>query len=206
VSVMVGGIVTIVSTVLLVRSEQRESGQRMIWKPLASLGFLIAISSADFTNPYAQFLGVGLLLSAAGDIALLFEGRAAFVTGLVLFLFGHLSYIAGFTSLGTNPRTAYTVVAGALAIGVIIWLRPHVPVALRGPVLGYVVAIGVMVRMALSSELPLAALGASAFAISDVAVARQQFVVKSFSNKAWGLPLYYGGQLALVASAVTLVG
>lgn len=201
-----GGAVTIVATFLLIRSEHLQSRQKLIWKPLASLGFLIAVGSADFSDPYVQFLGIGLLLSAAGDLALLFEGRATFGIGLVLFLIAHLSYIAGFRSLGTDPGAVSMVAASALAIGVMIWLLPYVPAGFRGPVIGYVFAIGAMLALALSSESPWAAFGASAFAISDVAVARQQFVVRSFSNKVWGLPLYYGGQLALVVSAFTLGG
>jgi hypothetical protein len=44
-----------------------------------------------------------------------------------------------------------------------------------------------------------------AFAASDVSVARDRFVREDFLNRAWGLPLYYGGQLliALSPAAVT---
>jgi len=35
-------------------------------------------------------------------------------------------------------------------------------------------------------------------------VARQRFVAKSFSNKLWGLPLYFGAQLLLAASVAAL--
>jgi uncharacterized membrane protein YhhN len=48
------------------------------------------------------------------------------------------------------------------------------------------------------------ALGALAFTASDVAVARDRFVQGEFSNRAWGLPLYYGAQL-LIAVTPALV-
>ena len=42
--------------------------------------------------------------------------------------------------------------------------------------------------------------GALGFFASDLAVARQRFVAKSFTNKLWGLPLYYASQLLLAST------
>ena len=42
--------------------------------------------------------------------------------------------------------------------------------------------------------------GAWGFAISDLAVARRQFVKRSIVNGLWGTPLYFGSQLLLAAS------
>ena len=42
--------------------------------------------------------------------------------------------------------------------------------------------------------------GAIVFAASDVAVARDRFVARSFVNRAWGLPAYYAAQLVLAWS------
>ena len=42
--------------------------------------------------------------------------------------------------------------------------------------------------------------GALGFFVSDLAVARERFVAKSFSNKLWGLPLYYAAQLVLAGT------
>jgi len=44
---------------------------------------------------------------------------------------------------------------------------------------------------------PVILLGAAAFYVSDLAVARDHFVVRGFTNKLWGLPLYFGAQLLL---------
>ena len=43
-------------------------------------------------------------------------------------------------------------------------------------------------------------IGALAFYVSDLAVARQRFVSRTFWNKVWGLPLYFGGQLILAST------
>ncbi len=47
----------------------------------------------------------------------------------------------------------------------------------------------------------LLAAGALCFFASDGAVARQRFSHESFWNKAWGLPLYFAGQLLIAWSA-----
>jgi hypothetical protein len=38
------------------------------------------------------------------------------------------------------------------------------------------------------------------FYASDLSVARDRFVVFRFSNRAWGLPLYFGAQLILAST------
>jgi uncharacterized membrane protein YhhN len=47
----------------------------------------------------------------------------------------------------------------------------------------------------------LLATGCLAFCVSDLAVARERFIVDSFWNKAWGLPMYFAAQ-CLIASSV----
>ncbi len=74
------------------------------------------------------------------------------------------------------------------------------PPKLRAPVVAYVVVIALMVCTGLGAYgtakqsllIPVAVL---LFALSDVAVARQRFKAPRFSNKAWGLPTYFGAQL-----------
>ena len=39
--------------------------------------------------------------------------------------------------------------------------------------------------------------GAVLFYLSDLAVARERFVVRSFWNGAWGSPMYFVGQVVL---------
>lgn len=71
----------------------------------------------------------------------------------------------------------------------------------------YVVVISAMVACAAGAfgatgDAALLA-GAVAFFLSDLAVARERFVARSFANKLWGLPLYYGAQLLLAWTAGT---
>ena len=55
------------------------------------------------------------------------------------------------------------------------------------PVVAYIATIGVMLVYAFSIGSTAAALGATLFAISDVAVARNAFIQPSFGNKAMGV-------------------
>ena len=70
--------------------------------------------------------------------------------------------------------------------------------------LAYLAVIGVMCALALAftgAGGPVTvAVGALAFAASDLSVARDRFVHQDFFNRAWGLPLYYCAQLLLALS------
>jgi len=64
-----------------------------------------------------------------------------------------------------------------------------------------------MIAAAHSAALPAAnrcrlVLGASAFFVSDLAVARERFIAHSVTNKRWGPPACYAGQLLLAWSIV----
>ena len=82
------------------------------------------------------------------------------------------------------------------AIWILRWLRPHLSASMRRPVTAYVAVISAM--LALPAGVPL---GAFAFYLSDLSVARDRFVAAGFVNRVWGLPLYYFAQLCLASSA-----
>jgi uncharacterized membrane protein YhhN len=150
----------------------------------------------------------GLVLGAIGDACLLAAGKRWFLAGLVAFLLGHLAYVAGIAMIEPAARwpgdAGWLVALPVAAAGVVLaQLWPRLG-SMRLPVIGYVVTITGMVIAAIAATrghaLPepnrcrLIA-GACAFFGSDVAVARDRFVGHRFSNKLWGLPAYYGGQL-----------
>ena len=74
---------------------------------------------------------------------------------------------------------------------------------------GYVLAISAMLALAVAASLSggpwWLGLGALAFAGSDLSVARDRFVAPAFRNAVWGLPLYFGSQLALARSVAGVV-
>ena len=80
---------------------------------------------------------------------------------------------------------------------------------MKGPVIGYMVVITVMVCAASSvlgvadfnlSGRVMAFSGAVAFYFSDVFVARDRFVKEGFVNRLVGLPMYYAGQFLIAFS------
>ncbi len=76
---------------------------------------------------------------------------------------------------------------------------------MKGPVAAYVLVISAMLVCAgLTAGQPVAPFviaGAWGFALSDVAVARRQFVApESKSSPLWGTPLYFASQMVLACS------
>ena len=174
----------------------------------ASAAFVAVGELAVRGDAYGRAILVGLVLGAIGDACLLGAGKRWFLGGLVAFLLGHLAYVVGIAAI--EPPARWLDDAGGLAIAplaiagvVLAGLWPRLG-AMRLPVVGYVVTITAMVIAAIAAARGHAlpdpnrcrlTIGACVFFASDVAVARDRFVAHRFSNKLWGLPAYYAGQL-----------
>src|SRR6185503_7785569 len=95
-------------------------------------------------------------------------------------------------------------VVAAILVFVFRWLSPHLPAELRGAAYAYMGVISVMVVAALATfgahGNAAIVVGAVAFYLSDLSVARDRFVAHEFVNRLWGLPLYFGAQLVLAYS------
>ena len=160
-----------------------------------------------FDASYGRWVVLALLLCLGGDLLLIPLTRPAFFrAGIFAFLAGHLAFIVAFLSRPlTVPGTAVAAVIVAAALAATWrWLRASLPAEWRLPVLSYVVVIGAMTTLACGVTAgggpATVMLGAVAFAVSDVSVARDRFVRPAFVNRAWGLPLYYAAQLLLALS------
>jgi uncharacterized membrane protein YhhN len=191
--------------------EARAPRLEWVFKPLASACFIaLALQSGAPDSAYGQVLLVGLLLCLGGDVLLIPTGNASFRAGLGSFLLGHVAYVFAFLQLPRNDLAMLVgaVPAAALAYLSLRWLRPHVPPAMRLPVNAYIVVICTMLVVAAGSlgtqPGPWILLGAWGFALSDLSVARHQFVCREMRNRAWGLPLYFASQLLLAATPAML--
>lgn len=216
-----------VSCLALVGGEvTRNTRLRVVAKLMASLAFVMlgleALGASSAHAPFATWILIGLVLGAIGDAALLGRSNAAFLGGLVAFLGGHLAYVVAATRalpIDAWPTAAgvwgaLPIAAGAAALFAWLWPRlrgEHAP--MRVPVIAYVLTIVAMVVAAIAvargHALPapqrwLFLTGAVLFFISDLAVARDKFVVKSVVNRIWGLPVYYGGQLLIAWALIGL--
>jgi uncharacterized membrane protein YhhN len=186
---LIATIVCAVACLALVAAERTHHRARFVAKPLASLAFIVAGAGAP------PLVVAGLVLGAIGDVALLFE--RGFIAGLAAFLLGHLAYAVAFPPV-VPPWIVPPAVGGVIAL---VWLWPHLG-SMKVPVIAYVAAIVAMVAGALATGNVVLKLGAVAFFASDLSVARDKFVHKAWTNRAWGLPAYYAGQL-LIAWAVS---
>jgi uncharacterized membrane protein YhhN len=176
-------------------------------KGVAAGGFVwVALASGLPRNPSSGLLVVGLVLAAAGDVALAFRQTEAFLVGMGAFAVTHICYALAFVFRGIAAPAV--LLSGVLVTGVAIaawrWIRSHLPRHMAVPIALYMVLGGLMVTLAWGSfgaGSPVrVALGASAFYLSDLAVARERFVSRSPNDKLWGLPLYYLGQTLIALS------
>jgi uncharacterized membrane protein YhhN len=179
--------------------------QKRLSKTLASACFLGVALCFVSRASHGEYLWIltGLAFGAAGDVALLFSSQAAFLSGLGAFLVGHVAYVVAFAVL-VPPSEWLGISVIAVSVfggGALMWLLPYLG-STRKPVVFYILVLCTMVVAALSLPGRVAggwtfAVGAVLFAVSDLAVARERFVADTFTNKAWGLPAYYGGQLCV---------
>lgn len=209
--VMGPAILSAIAVTALVTSDFRQFRPgRYLFKPLAASAFLwLALALGATESTYGSWLLAGLVCCMAGDLLLMADDERAFLAGLVAFLCGHLCYALAFLGLGSSLQGLAISALPALILIVFClrWLLPHVGADMKIPVSVYIVVItGMLLCAGMSRGHPAATLiicGAWAFAISDLAVARQQFVQAQRSNKLWGTPLYFLAQM-LLASSVAL--
>ena len=181
-----------------------------ICKTAASLCFVLLAVSLQVLDrgQFGSLVFAGLVMALGGDVALAISSRRAFLVGLVLFLVGHLAYIAAFGTVvpahgWLSPFSAIPAVATLLVYAT---LSPKLG-SMRGAVIVYMVAITVMVVAAMAAERAghrhgdALLCGALLFYVSDFSVARDRFVKRAFINRAWGLPAYYAAQVLLAWAA-----
>jgi uncharacterized membrane protein YhhN len=204
---------TVAATSALLVAESRDQ-IRGVWltKPIAALGFIgAALAAGAPESEYGTWILTGLTLSFAGDILLIpRDSKKIFLAGLVAFLFGHLAYAIAFVQLGLDlPALLISSLVLVPAAGVTMrWLLPHVEGPMKIAVAAYTFVITAMVLFAASAFALTGAAsilaGAILFYVSDLAVARQQFVARTITNRLWGLPLYFSAQLVLAASILAI--
>lgn len=177
-------------------------------KMTAACGFIATALLAGATkHRYGRIILIGLIFSYFGDLFLSYSG--SFLQGLISFLLGHIAYSIAFATHAIRPKqSAIGAAAMALPVALIVaWLYPHLD-DMRIPVLAYTAVISVMFILSVGLlGLPggrLACLGALAFWISDIFVARGAFVTQDAYNSYIGSPLYFGGQ-TLIALSIAYV-
>jgi uncharacterized membrane protein YhhN len=172
----------------------------------ASILALWVVSRA--TRPDGRLVAVGLAASAAGD-ALLEWGR--FLPGLLAFLAAHAAYVGAFVAGERRLALGRLVPFAAWSMAAYATMRPGLG-TLALPVAAYVAVITVMMWRAAarvgSPAVPrraarLGLAGAIAFGASDTLLALDRFAEPLPDAQLWIMVLYWLGQWAIAASAVT---
>ena len=197
--------VTAIAVLGLLMGEYKQHGAlRAGSKMIAATGFIAtALAVGALESSYGQTVLVALALSWLGDLLLLWRDEKIFLGGIGAFLLGHVAYAVAFFNAGISwPVFVGSAVLLALFGGVgHRWLSPHVAPAMRMPVMAYILVITIMVATALGTTAAqgrtMIAMGAIAFFVSDLSVARDRFVSPGFVNRLWGAPLYFGAQIIL---------
>jgi uncharacterized membrane protein YhhN len=177
-----------------------------VCKPAATSLLLAAaaVLSPEDSGQRTAFV-VALALSLIGDVALMVPGDRL-VVGLGAFLLGHVAYIVGFTMLD-GDTSDYAIAGAAVAVIALILGTRIVRALLRGghrelvgPVVAYVLAIGVMVTCAIAVGNAWAIAGAVLFFTSDALIAEQRFVQPRRFVPVLIMITYHVAQAGLVVS------
>jgi uncharacterized membrane protein YhhN len=164
-------------------------------------GVLAAIVFRNKRSPSGILLGIGLLLSLAGDVALDLDRTRYFITGLCAFLTAHLFYIAAFTHwFGWSWSRFPGVIAVAFYAGVLAVLFQGIPGDKYIPVMLYLGAISLMVMAAICVRplVPLIVAGTAVFMISDTIIAINKFMHPIPYSTFFNIGLYFVAQFMIV--------
>ena len=195
--------------VLTLFGEYRERSWAVLAGKLVAASAYIGVALVEgaLATGWGRALLLGMLCCWAGDLLLVSRRRRSlFLAGLGAFLAGHLLYSLAFAlrGVGLDGLLLPMFLVAVFVILVQRWLRPHLDRKMAGPVHAYLAAISLMWLMAMASHAAQASLlllvGASLFVLSDLAVARNRFIVPAISNRLWGLPLYFTAQILLALS------
>jgi uncharacterized membrane protein YhhN len=178
-------------------------------KPLVLSSLLVVAVVLGATSSTAGiWLLVALVFGLLGDVALLSDSLPRFRAGVAAFLVGHLAYLACFASLGL-PMPAWSWAGLAVLAAALFATRGVVPAthrlegrALSVPVAVYSVVIGAMLLCAWFTGVPLVALGASVFVISDAVLSIDRFVRPIPHARLILMVTYHVGQALIVAGVL----
>jgi uncharacterized membrane protein YhhN len=195
------------SVVYVLARVRLNNGLAAAVKVFSSTAFIaLALVNGAAGSVYGRLILLALALSWAGDVLLLSLKRSYLLSGIAAFLLAHLAFAGAFVSKPLVPYPSLIAAGIVLILAAIVgrWLWKYLDGFYKIAVPIYLAAIGLMIVLAVgasSTELPVTvAVGAAAFAVSDVSVARDRFVERSIVNKAWGIPLYYFAQVLLAIS------
>jgi uncharacterized membrane protein YhhN len=209
-------VILTVTLTLLIRAEFAEKRKLVyIFKPVSTLLVILIPVLAlqqDVTGLYyIKAILAGLMVSLAGDIALMFRSQVWFRTGFFLFLTVHVIYSIAFLSLSgfKMPDLVPALLIAVAGVFIYVYLFPGLE-GMQAPVFLYVLIISFMVTRAASIFMDknilftvglLVTLGSVLFYVSDIILAVARFR-NPFRYNRISLAFYYSGQLLIALSTL----
>ena len=201
---------------LFLRQESREKYvPAVVLKGLASCCFVLLGLLASPGTPLARLIVLGLVLGCAADVLLnlrwVFEkkGQLIFLVGILVFLSGHVLYLAAILPLCARPL-ACCVTGVVLTALLMIWIFKRISAKMAFKIFGvfYIGAIVLLNCVAVANLLAapsaftgLFAAGAVFFLVSDVVLILNTFGSETKQSlRVTNVMLYYVGQLLIALS------
>jgi uncharacterized membrane protein YhhN len=197
------------------REHKKEYTAALILKACASacfviLGFITSRRAAD--AGFARFVVLGLCLGMGGDILLNLrflsekKGNLIFLVGILVFLSGHVMYLAALIPLCENVVLGLALGAVFTAV-ILLWIFRQITAKPAFKIFGvfYIGAIVIMTTIAIlnliagfSAMKLIFAVGAVLFLLSDIILIINNFGGKNSKQlRTMNLALYYIGQLCI---------
>lgn len=200
--------VCLVNVIIYIGAEWRGWKITGWFSKLAASTAFVALAAAPgaANSEYGRFIMVALILSWLGDGLLLSLRSPFLLAGMTAFFLAHMAFAVAITSLPIDKiwLTISLIVSGSAGLVFLRWLWKYLLPFYQIAVPAYLAAISLMASVAIAASAatwsPVLAVGAIAFAASDVSVALNRFVERKIINKVWGLPLYYSAQILFALS------
>lgn len=169
-----------------------------ILKPLNTLIILVIpwVRGTGVSKNFRKWMFLGLVFCLAGDVFLLWD--SFFLFGLGAFLVAHLLFALAFTKhFGFTKHLGVLLVILSISAVIYGFFWPHL-YALKGPVLGYMLAIAFMTWQGVGAHFKhanatsrLVTLGAISFMLSDSLLGYNKFVSPLPCDSLWVLSSYW---------------
>lgn len=191
----------------------------VVLKGLASLCFVILGSTSSPGGHTARMIVLGLIFGFVADILLnlrmVFQekGQLIFLVGILVFLTGHIFYLAAVAPLAQKPIVCI-ILGMILTVLLMIWIFKQITAKMAFKVFGvvYIGAIMLLNCFAISNLITdpsaftgIFAVGAVLFLISDIVLILNTFGGE-FKQKLrnMNISLYYAGQILIALSLLKL--
>ena len=213
------GLCAVLAVIFLYTESKKQYVPAVILKGLASLCFVITGILCSDGSQLARMIVLGLAVGCAADILLNLrfvfkeKGQAVFLVGILVFLTGHILYLAAVFPLSSNWLLC-VIIGIALTAALMVWIFKQITAKQAFKIFGvvYIGAIMLLNTVAVGNLITahsvftgLFAGGAVLFLISDIVLILNTFGEKTRQSlRNTNIGLYYAGQLLIALSLLGL--